>query len=257
MTDVFANLAPVADGGAAIITSAAGGIGLAAARRFAGLGMPVFIADLPGERLCAAEVAIRDAGGRVTAVSADMSDPRALESLRDRALGEFGHIGVVMLNPDSGPTPGEVSCAPEDWRARVDANVWAAISCVRAFLPAMLDAGRAGYLIASRPIERGASENPSEAVLKTFMEATRQGLRQVTPCGITAHLLTPGLVVGDNASGERSAGTPTGASTPEQVVEFMLDALDWGDFHIRPRRAQHGHEFEHARGAWRPGLARR
>ena len=95
---------------------------------------------------------------------------------------------------------------------------------------------RAGYLIASGSSADGSSTRPTEAVLKTFMEATQQGLRQVKDCRVTAHLLTPGPVVGDDGPAGRSAGTTACASTSEQVVEFMLDALDWGDFHIRPRR---------------------
>ena len=42
-------------GGVAVITGGASGIGLAAARRFAGLGMRVAIADLGADRLAAAE----------------------------------------------------------------------------------------------------------------------------------------------------------------------------------------------------------
>lgn len=47
----FQNLPPIADGGAAVITCAASGIGLAAARRFAGLGLSVVLADQSGEKL--------------------------------------------------------------------------------------------------------------------------------------------------------------------------------------------------------------
>ena len=42
-------------GGVAVITGGASGIGLAAARRFAGLGMRVAIADLGADRLAAAK----------------------------------------------------------------------------------------------------------------------------------------------------------------------------------------------------------
>ena len=64
----FQNLPPIADGGAAVITCAASGIGLAAARRFAGLGLSVVLADQPGEKLRAAEISIREAGGRAARI---------------------------------------------------------------------------------------------------------------------------------------------------------------------------------------------
>ncbi len=53
-------------GGTAVITGGAGGIGLAAGKRFASLGLRVVLADLAGEKLTAAlaEVAARSARWR-------------------------------------------------------------------------------------------------------------------------------------------------------------------------------------------------
>src|SRR5262245_64901386 len=96
------NLPPVADGGAAVITGGASGIGLAAAHRFASLGLPVAIADLPGERLRAAEGSIRDAGGRVLAVAGDVALASDMERLRDIVLGGFERVGILMLNAGFG-----------------------------------------------------------------------------------------------------------------------------------------------------------
>lgn len=45
-------------------------------RCFAGLGLPVAIADLPDGRLQAAETGIKDAWGRASAVAADMARAR-------------------------------------------------------------------------------------------------------------------------------------------------------------------------------------
>ena len=44
MSQTYQNLPPVADGAAVVITGTASGIGLAAARRFADLGLPVVLA---------------------------------------------------------------------------------------------------------------------------------------------------------------------------------------------------------------------
>jgi NAD(P)-dependent dehydrogenase (short-subunit alcohol dehydrogenase family) len=85
-------------GKVAVITGAASGIGAACARRYAGEGAAVVLADVAvpaGERV-AAEV--RDAGGAALFVETDVSEPAALEHLRDAALSEFGRIHVWHNN---------------------------------------------------------------------------------------------------------------------------------------------------------------
>ena len=88
-----------------IATGSASGIGLAAARRFAGLGLPVVIADLAGEKLRNAEIALREAGAKVAAVPTDVARFEDLERLRDKALSAYGHVSVLMLNAGVGLNP--------------------------------------------------------------------------------------------------------------------------------------------------------
>jgi NAD(P)-dependent dehydrogenase (short-subunit alcohol dehydrogenase family) len=78
----------------AVVTGAASGIGLAAARRFAGLGMNVVLADLPGERLdkAARDTAALSPHGRdsVAAIPADVASLESLQSgRRSRCLAAF------------------------------------------------------------------------------------------------------------------------------------------------------------------------
>ena len=72
----------VSEGGLAVVTGAASGVGLVAARRFAEAGLGVVLADLPGERLDAATQEIREIAGAeqpVLAVPTDVSDMRQVE----------------------------------------------------------------------------------------------------------------------------------------------------------------------------------
>ncbi|WP_336027331.1 SDR family NAD(P)-dependent oxidoreductase [Geodermatophilus sp. FMUSA9-8] len=61
--------------GSAVVTGGASGLGLATARRLAGLGVPTVLVDLPAS--AGAEVAA-DLGGRTRFVAADVTDPDAV-----------------------------------------------------------------------------------------------------------------------------------------------------------------------------------
>lgn len=237
MTDAYANLPPLADGGAAVITGGASGIGLAAARRFAALGLPVVIADLAGERLRDAETALREAGAKVAAVPTDVSRFEDLERLRDKTHAAFGHVSVLMLNAGIGLNPGGTWKNLDAWKTLMDVNLWGVIHGAHAFLPAMVEAGRPGFVIATGSKQGittppgNAAYNVSKAGLKAFTEALQHELRNTEGCRISAHLLVPGFTyTGITAS--RIAEKPPGAWTPEQVVEFMLQSLERGDFYV-------------------------
>lgn len=237
MTDAYADLPQLTDGGAAVITGGASGIGLAAARRFAALGLPVVIADLAGERLRDAETALREAGANVMAAPTDVSRFEDLERLRDKTQAAFGHVSVLMLNAGIGPNPGGAWKNLDAWKALMDVNLWGAIHGAHAFLPAMVEAGRPGFVIATGSKQGittppgNAAYNVSKAGLKSFTEALQHELRNTQGCRISAHLLVPGFTYTGMVASHIPEKPPS-AWTPEQVVEFMLKSLEGGDFYI-------------------------
>jgi NAD(P)-dependent dehydrogenase (short-subunit alcohol dehydrogenase family) len=235
MTDLK-QLPPLADGGAAVITGGAGGIGLAAAHRFAALGLPVAIADLAGDKLDAAVAGLKAAGARAISVPTDVAKPEDLERLRDAALGAFGHVGVLMLNAGVGLNPGGAWKSPEAWRRLLDVNLWGVINGVQAFLPAMIEAGRPGFVVATGSKQGittppgNAAYNVSKAGVKAFAEALQHELRNTDGCRISAHLLIPGYTFTGMTA--RTDEKPPAAWSAEQVVDFMLQSLMKGDFYI-------------------------
>ncbi len=95
------------NGKTAIVTGASRGLGAAIARRLAVDGFSVVLTFVRDSDAADAQVAdIRSAGGRATAVQADVSDADRFEQLFDEAEAAFGgsdvlvnNAGVMLLSP--------------------------------------------------------------------------------------------------------------------------------------------------------------
>ena len=81
-----------------IVTGAAGGIGLAAVKRFASEGAGVTVVDLPGTALDVAADAAKAAGGEALIVEADVTNPSDVQNYVDRTAERFGGVDVLFNN---------------------------------------------------------------------------------------------------------------------------------------------------------------
>jgi NAD(P)-dependent dehydrogenase (short-subunit alcohol dehydrogenase family) len=227
-------------GSVAVVTGGAAGIGLAAAKRLAGLGLRVAIADLGADRLARAaeEIAALTAGGAndVMTLETDVSRVDDLRRLEAAVRERFGGTDVLMNN--AGIQPGSDILGPaESWQRVLAVNLWGIIHGTQTFLPAMLERGRPGLII-NTGSKQGITTPPGDpaynvakAGVKAFTEALQHDLRNRPHSRLSAHLLIPGFVfTGLTAKGR--AEKPAAAWTPEQTVDFMLERLEAGDFYI-------------------------
>jgi NAD(P)-dependent dehydrogenase (short-subunit alcohol dehydrogenase family) len=220
----------------AVITGGASGIGLAAAKRFASMGMNVVIADLGGEKLDAACISVSQrGGGSVLGVATDVSSAEDLQRLQQTALQKLGSVDVLMNN--AGVQPGSGIFDPHNWARILEINLFGVIRGSQIFAPEMIRQQRPGLII-NTGSKQGITTPPgdpaynvSKSGVKTFTEALQHELRNTKNCQVTAHLFIPGFVFTPLSAGDRTT-KPAGAWTPEQTVDFMLERVSAGDFYI-------------------------
>jgi NAD(P)-dependent dehydrogenase (short-subunit alcohol dehydrogenase family) len=227
----------LAPGRVAVVTGAASGIGLAAAAKFAELGMKVVMADANAQALEGAEERVSRLAahpGGVRLCVADVSDLADVERLKELTLADFGEVALLMNNAGiegGGGVLGDL----EKWRRVIDVNLWGVLHGVSVFAPEMIRQ-TAPSAIVNTGSKQGitcppgdTAYNVSKAGVKVVTEALAHELRNTEGAQVSAHLLVPGFTF---TGLTKAAEKPAGAWTAEQVIDFMIDSMSAGDFYI-------------------------
>ena len=227
-------------GKVAVVTGAASGIGLAAAKTFAARGMCVVLVDNDSYKLADAKDAVESCSSNpatdIISIKTDVSNLEAVGALERAVLDRFGRVHLLMNN--AGIQPGSSLFGPQaNWDNVLTVNLMGVINGARVFGPNMIAHGDPAMII-NTGSKQGITTPPGDpaynvakAGVKAFTEALQHELRNTTDCRVSAHLFIPGFVYTPLTSRGRSE-KPEAAWTPEQTVDFMMDSLAKGDFYI-------------------------
>ena len=175
----------------ALITGAARGIGLATTDLLLDRGWQVAMVDRDADELAIA------ASTRPGAhpIVADVSDPAAVEAMRDAALARFGRLDGLVNNA------GVALFAPvgqtdfQAWRTVMDTNLDGVFLCTQALVPALAETKGAIVNIASISGLRASTLRVAYGTSKAaVIHLTRQFAAELGEQGIRVNCVAPGPV---------------------------------------------------------------
>jgi 3-oxoacyl-[acyl-carrier protein] reductase len=229
------------DGKVTIVTGAARGLGRAYARRLAGLGAKVVVADLDlkSYREFAAEAndmtgestvaEIAALGGTALGVELDVRDHQAVEAMVAQVIEQWGRVDVLVANAGGGrgrPIDTKASTIdPALLDLVISMNLSGTVYCCNAVAPVM-KRQRSGKIITVSSV---AGLSPSAdggyahygAAKAAIAHYTRYLAQDLGPYGITANCIAPGVI----ATGRIMQTVLPGNSNRDRAEQVALRRL--------------------------------
>ena len=135
-------------GKTALISGAAGGIGLALAKEFGLLGMNVVITDIDEAELANAKQTLESLDIKVLACPLDVTEYTQWESCVKQAVAHFGKLHMVVNNAGVGGIPGKIEQTDHNiWQWVVDVNLMGVLYGTQAATPEIKRHGEGGWII--------------------------------------------------------------------------------------------------------------
>ncbi|GGY03072.1 SDR family NAD(P)-dependent oxidoreductase [Paludibacterium paludis] len=215
------------EGRVAVITGAAEGIGLALARRAAGLGMKLVLADRHEARLQEAVDTLTAAGADAVPVVVDVSDAASVEELAREAYRLHGKVHLLINNAGVALAKTAWETSNEDWRWVMGVNFYGVANGVRSFVPRMLESGEEGHIVNTASVAGLISQpglaayNASKFGVVTLSEGLMHDLT-LRGARIGVSVLCPGWVKTRIAQAERHR-PPDERSRPEALDPKTLE----------------------------------
>ena len=206
----------------ALVTGGSRGIGAAICRALGRDGWQVYINY--NESKDKAEALAEEIGG--TAVWADVSDPRAVETLFDTV----GDVELLVSNAGIAHPELVQNVSDEVWRRLFAVNADGAFHTVRAAVPGMVRRKSGNIIIITSVcgVWGSSCEAAYSATKGALISLTKSLFKELGPSGIRVNAIAPGVIDTDMTAcftaeekAAMAADTPLGRiGTPEDVAEL-------------------------------------
>lgn len=223
-----------------IITGGGRGIGKVYAKACVGAGMNVVIADIHGQEAEKVADELRGKGGKVIAVTTDISSDQSVEAMVEEAVRNFGQIDGVVNNASlmsSLPRRSWLEIPNDEWDRVMAVDLRGLLTMCRTVFPHMKaqNYGKIVNVSSSRVLEGTPNRLHYTSAKAGVIGFSRALAREVGEFGITVNVVMPGLTLSetqlasssssylsDDYNNQRALKRP---QTPEDLVGTVLFLL--------------------------------
>jgi meso-butanediol dehydrogenase/(S,S)-butanediol dehydrogenase/diacetyl reductase len=185
-----------------VITGAGRGIGRAIALRYAAAGAALVVSDVDANNAAGVVAEIRQAGGRASAIGADVRDPAQSRKLIEQTVAEFGRVDVFVNNAGVVRITALLETTPEDWDFVTGVNERGFFFALQAAARQMVNqaplaAGRPRGKIINTASIAGRAGRPTfapYAASKAAAISITQSAAQALAPEVTVNAICPGVV---------------------------------------------------------------
>jgi NADP-dependent 3-hydroxy acid dehydrogenase YdfG len=222
-------------GQVALITGASSGIGMAMARALAGRGVRLALAARRKERLDQLVQEFGDQGVEGLAITCDVRDEDAVQSMVRQTEERFGGLDILIPNAGLGYRSPIVDGDTARWKVMLDTNVFGTLLTLKYGVPLLLKRGQGDVFLLSSVAGHvvgngGAGYSATKFAVNAIGEALRQ---EASRNNVRVTLLAPGAVISEfqevasyppNILENWLGGTPP--LQPADIAQAMLSILD-------------------------------
>jgi NAD(P)-dependent dehydrogenase (short-subunit alcohol dehydrogenase family) len=209
----------------ALVTGGSRGIGKAVAAAYAREGAEVVVTARDLGSLEAAAKEIRNSGGRVVALQADVADRHQVKDLAKEINRRFGRLHVLLNNASLlGPRVPILEYPEEEWEAVIAVNLNGPFFVIKACLPLMTAAGEGSIINVSSGVGRiGKPRWGAYAASKFGLEGLTQVLAaELQPLHIRVNAVNPGGTRTTMRAAAYPEEDPLTLPTPEEITPVFV-----------------------------------
>lgn len=185
------------NGTTAVVTGGSSGIGRAIAGEFVERGARVVVTSRSADRAERAAAELREEGGEVTGLAADVADHDAMEGLIEATVDTYDRLDVMVNNAGMTVIEPATTLDPEDWRRVIDVDLTGVFFGSRLAARQMIDQGDGGAIlnVSSMMGSMGLKLRAAYCAAKGGVDnLTRTLAVEWAPHGIAVNALAPGYI---------------------------------------------------------------